>query len=143
MGRELMHVLVVEDDMAMQPLWKIIFGRMSGGVSIHWAVSVEAAETELRAALLAGKRIDLIISDLFLAGPLTGIDFLKSTIVRECGAKTMLVSAAASDRLAEHCDWDLPDSVVVAKPLNLVRCERALERLLESRESSHGHPQEG
>jgi hypothetical protein len=54
---------------------------------------------------------------------------LESAEVRESGAKTMLVSSATKTGLVEHYARLLPKTVILSKPLNVVKCERAIHSL--------------
>lgn len=125
---EIKHVLIVEDDLSLRPLWTVIIRRCSEMARIDWAVSSEEAEKIIKDC---GKKdpFDLIIADLFLAGSNTGLEFLGSSEVQKTQALTMLVSLASQSELEEYCRKLLPNAKIVAKPLNVVKCERAINEL--------------
>lgn len=130
MERDFKRVLIVDDDLAQIPLWKHIIGRSSEKASIDWAVSAEQAKTIMVQAKKNKKKFDLIIVDLFLAGSETGLEFLETKEVQNCGADTILVSAANKANLEQHIQTRLKKTKVIVKPLNVVRCEKVLNELI-------------
>ncbi len=124
------RILMVEDDLALYPLWTVIISRCFGAsVEVEWAVSSEAAQDIMRAS---AKPFDLIIADIFLAGSGTGVEFLRSEAVTQSGAKTVLVSTAGQSDLVEHCLPLLPNTLIISKPLNVMRYERAISAIAAS-----------
>ncbi len=134
------NVLIVEDDLGQQPLWQHIISRSSHDASVTWAVSAEQALTILQKSLITEKKFDLIIVDLFLAGSETGLSFLNSDEVKQSKAQTILVSAAEKNDLDDYIQKQLRKTKndrtinVIAKPLNVVKCEKVLDELLIKRQ---------
>ncbi len=89
MGRGLKRILIVEDDLSLRPLWESFFGTHYPKAWIDWAVSCEQAMVMILEKNKLRKKYHLIISDIFLAGSGTGIDLMKSKVVRDSGAKTV------------------------------------------------------
>lgn len=127
------NVLIVEDDLGQQPLWQHILSRSSGEASITWAVSAEQALTIIQESAVYELNFDLIIVDLFLAGSETGLSFLNCKEVKESKAQTILVSAAHKENLDGYVHNLLLNTRVIAKPLNVVRCEKVLNDLLKEK----------
>ncbi len=133
------NVLIVEDDLGQQPLWQHIFSRSSQEASITWAVSAEQALTILQESSLYNLKFDLMIVDLFLAGSETGLSFLNCDEVKQSKAQTILVSAANKTHLDDYVQNHLKNTKglqninVIAKPLNVVRCEKVLNDLLKTK----------
>ena len=137
---EFRNVLIVEDDLGQQPLWQHILSRSSQDTSITWAVSAEQALTILQKSAIYEITFDLIIVDLFLAGSETGLSFLNTDAVKQSKAQTILVSAAEKNDLDDYIQKQLRktknDDIinVIAKPLNVVKCEKVLDELLIKRQ---------
>jgi len=124
------RVLIVDDDLSQAPLWDIILARHSENAQVEWTVSSEEARRLIRETSEKNEnQFDLIVADLFLAGSDTGIEFLTCDEVKSLGAKTILVSAVEKNKLEDHCREVLPETKVITKPLNVVKCERALAQL--------------
>jgi DNA-binding NtrC family response regulator len=64
------RILVIEDDLAFEPIFKLIFENIDPLIKMDWAQSGEEA-----IALLQTVKYELAITDIFLDGPVTGIDF--------------------------------------------------------------------
>ena len=65
-------VLIVEDDLALRPLWERAF--LSKKVVIDWATSLEEAEHHIRTRFTQNQPYNLVIADISLEGKGTGID---------------------------------------------------------------------
>lgn len=130
MGPSSFRALIVEDDLALQPFWKIVLKRCFQECELDWAVSAEHAKCMIQQSERIGTPYSLIISDIFLAGSETGLDLLKSEIESQTATKFLLVSAAEADRIKDTLGW-ISDSVVLTKPLNVPKCERAIYQLLK------------
>lgn len=65
-------VLIVEDDLALRPLWERAF--LSKKVLIDWATSMEEAEQHIRTRFTLNQPYNLVIADISLEGKGTGID---------------------------------------------------------------------
>lgn len=68
------RILIVEDDVTLEPLWRYIIEVATPGAVVDWLTSAEAAETALRT-----RSYDLVISDIFLNGQKTGVDLWESS----------------------------------------------------------------
>ena len=133
MRHPIQRMLVVEDDLALQPMWSVILSRHAKGASLDWAVSCEEALRMLRATHDAGESYDLIVTDLFLAGSMTGIDLLQSQEVSRSEASQILVSVAEKEGLDRY-QREVPGATIIAKPLNVVKCEMAIQSILNAGE---------
>ena len=76
-----------------------------------------------------------MVTDIFLAGSCTGLDLLTSaSVVKSCCAR-MLVSAADETEIKNIYGGELDPKVkVLAKPLNVPKCERAVLEILRLKE---------
>lgn len=125
----LQRVLVVEDDLALQPFWEIFFRRQLNRFRMDWAVSSEEARRLVQGRNEAHDPYSIIITDLFLSGGETGLDLMTSSEVKDSGAQLILVSAIEAEKIRERCAEITDDNVVISKPLSLPRCERLLADL--------------
>jgi DNA-binding response OmpR family regulator len=65
-------VLIVEDDLALRPLWERTF--VAKNVKIDWATNLEEAEQHIRTHYSQNQPYNLVIADISLEGRGTGID---------------------------------------------------------------------
>lgn len=68
------RVLIVEDDRACETILKQIIRSVDPNAKVDWVESGEAAALTLVQERTKGSPYNLVISDLFLAGKLTGVD---------------------------------------------------------------------
>lgn len=118
MEHNVKKILIVEDDMALKPIWEKFFRLFSDRLSLEWAVSCEEAIKMVQQANDSGEKFFLIISDIFLAGSKTGIQLINSPEVIASQAKTVLISAADREDVIKNYGKDLPDTLVISKPFN-------------------------
>lgn len=124
-----MRVLIVEDDLALEPIWNIILRRALKGVSLDWAISSEEARKMIRAAKESKKPYGLIVTDIFLSGEETGLDLLSSAEMEKTRAKVILVSATEEAKIKEHFAEADKVETVLPKPLDVGECARAIGAL--------------
>lgn len=118
MEHNVKKILIVEDDMALKPIWEKFFRLFSDRLRLEWAVSCEEATKMVQSGNETGAGFFLIISDIFLAGSKTGIQLLNSPEVQASHAKTVLISAADRDDVIAKYGHEVPDTVVISKPFN-------------------------
>jgi len=118
-AKRLFRVLIVEDDLTVEPIWDVILRRAIDNVGYRWVTTEHAAEEILRARRGAKEpEFDLVISDVFLSGPKTGID-LWERFQSSFPGRFILVSGIDRTKL----DWYLPKNherpLYLRKPLNV------------------------
>lgn len=118
------RMLVVEDDLALQPFWELFFRRTYGRFSLDWAISGEEARRLIHQAHEEKRPYTVIVTDLFLAGAETGLDLIESSEVKDSHATIILVSSIESEKIQHHYKQITGDHLVISKPLNLHKCER-------------------
>lgn len=106
-------ILIVEDDMALKPLWESFFKKLKRPFQMSWSVSCEEA-----IKLLERENYDLIICDIFLAGSGTGIELLSSPQARSSQAKKVLISAVDKEAIIQEYQSAIGDAEVMTKPFN-------------------------
>lgn len=126
-------ILVIEDDLALRPMWESIASRNFGLKNLDWAVSAEEAKRIYQKAIMKNQPYAVIIVDVFLAGSDTGLDFIK--YIHSLGQQTpiLLVSAALEADLKKLFDKTMDYVQVLTKPLNVPKCEKALEKIFLNR----------
>ncbi len=116
------RILVIEDDPDVRSLAVAMLGELG------YAVVDAPDATAARAALAAGERIDLVISDIVLPGGVSGPAFAEEVRARWPDHKTVFMSGHASGSV------DMPDlqehDVVLSKPFNRVDLAKAVARRL-------------
>lgn len=121
-----LNVLIVEDDLMLQPLWINMIGKIIKNVEISWSVSSEEAQEILRKAHQSGVIFDVLISDIFLAGSETGVTFLGSNLAQQSGATTVLISSVQAQAVEKSYRHLLPNVIILSKPLNNLKLEKLL-----------------
>lgn len=124
------RVLIVEDDLALQPFWSVVLKRCFSTWHSDWAVSGEQAENLISKSYTQNLPYQLIISDIFLAGSITGLDLIKHR-PQDCQTKFLLVSIADEVRVRSAVTQSRIPNVILTKPLNVPKCERAIFDLLQ------------
>lgn len=68
------RILIVEDDITLEPFWISAIHKADPRAEVTWVCSERDAEKEIKLSIKKEAPFDLIVTDLFLAGPRTGID---------------------------------------------------------------------
>lgn len=124
------NVIIVEDDLTMYPLLFRLVSQIFVDAKIFWSVCSEEAKKIINENV--NIKFDLIISDIFLAGAESGIDFLSSAEVCRSGAKKILISSACSNKLEEYYRNLLPETLFLSKPVNLLKCVSHVKKIKQS-----------
>jgi response regulator of citrate/malate metabolism len=124
-------VLVVEDDLALQPFWQTVLQRCFKKLDLQWAISAEEAKLMMQKNNEKGAFYDLVISDIFLAGSETGFDIMESEELAQSRANFILVSVADEKRVKDHFISVTSNGTVMSKPLNASECEKTINALVK------------
>jgi response regulator of citrate/malate metabolism len=130
------RVLIIEDDLAYKPLWTDILRRCIGDnvAEIQWAVSAEEARVQYERSIAEGKFFDFIITDVFLAGSDTGLDFVENIFADDQEAPPIiLISSADKDDVAEILNAKSRRVEVLTKPITSSQFNEAFHRINEER----------
>ncbi|MFN3453867.1 MAG: hypothetical protein ACK41T_02830 [Pseudobdellovibrio sp.] len=104
------NVLIVEDDITMQPLWEHILVSINPNVSIRWSKSEEGAEIIMNRKIINDQEFDLIIVDIYLSGLKTGIDLWER--YRFCDSLFLFTSSMSvkefTEKLIKYDDEYIP-----------------------------------
>lgn len=123
------NVLIMEDDLTFKPFWHKAITQVIPNAHIDWVSSEEAAERRVKKMTQEGKKYDLIIADIFLAGRKTGIDLW--TRFSEVADQFLFVSSLSEEKfnkLIQSIEFSYP--VYLQKPLRLADCIDMLKQLV-------------
>lgn len=123
------RVLIVEDDVTMEPLWTYIIDQVAPGAYLKWVTSEEAAEHAIRYQLLRHRPYDLVISDVFLSSSRTGIDLWRQ--FSEGYTRFLFMSVISPSKFAKLIGPNEPTPTYLQKPLNPEECTAAVKALLD------------
>lgn len=126
------RVLIVEDDTTQEPIWDYIIERASGRARLSWATSAVEADAMIAEAADEGEDFDLVISDIFLSGALTGIDLWQSQHNHLRG-NFLLVSSIDPVRLHKHVRG-MGSPTYIQKPLKIPETIETVYGLLHRNE---------
>lgn len=125
-ARSLRHprILVVEDDISYEPLWRKVFEEVDPEIEYSWCTSANEAQKILEKTLRDGEYWDLVIADIFLSGSRTGLDLWE-----RCGEPVenmIIVSSVDYSKLLDYIGSTSTPPVYLKKPLNLKECVSAV-----------------
>jgi DNA-binding response OmpR family regulator len=122
------HILLVEDDLSLQPLFDAIIHDIDPKIEIDWATSAETACQILEDTSQARGKIpyDLIIVDIFLEGKITGVDLwtLCQTVFPKMPA--LLMSQLPVSKYYDFVGKEEICAPFLQKPLNLSESRRTI-----------------
>lgn len=113
-------ILVVEDDVSFEPLWKKVFEEVDPNIEYSWCTTANQAQDLLEKTLKNGEYWDLIIADIFLADSGTGLD-----LWQKCGEPVenmILVSSMDYSKVLDYVEPLTTPPVYLKKPLKLEEC---------------------
>lgn len=126
-----LRILMVEDDMTLQPIWKSLFSQIFPKHQLDWVISGSEAVNRIDQRSSAGAPYDLILADVFLAGAQTGLDIFDHIHRRNTPApELILVSGVDRSKLMDHLREYAQPPQLISKPLNPQECERVLRQAL-------------
>jgi response regulator of citrate/malate metabolism len=132
------RVLIIEDDLAYKPLWADILRRNLGDnvAEIQWAVSAEEARIHYEKSISSGQLFDFIITDVFLSGSDTGLDFVENIFADDQKAPpVILISSVDKSEVEDIINMDSRRIEVLTKPLNASDFKKVLHRITEDRKA--------
>jgi response regulator of citrate/malate metabolism len=123
------HVLIMEDDITFKPFWNKAVSQVMPNAHVDWVASEEAAERRVKKMTLEGKKYDIIVADIFLAGRKTGIDLW--TRFSGIADEFLFVSSLSEEKfnkLIQSIEFSYP--LYLQKPLRLADCVDMLKQLV-------------
>lgn len=110
------RILIVEDDLSNQPLWQYIIDRVGNPIKHHWATNIQEAEELIEKNNGNLTPFDLIISDIFLPGPKTGLDLWERHYSSQKG-KIILVSGIEQNEIMNYIGKQQGRPTFLSKPI--------------------------
>ncbi len=110
-----MRVLVVEDNLDWEIIWKQIFDVFAEKVELVWATNVAEAMTRIGYFDSVGTIFDVIVADIFLSGSLTGVDLFNYLDQRH-RQRFIFVSSVSAMRLRALLGAGGDDVRILQKP---------------------------
>ncbi len=130
------RILIVEDDVTAEPLWKHVIQKVSPNATYRWVSNVDAAEYLIRKHHNQGTPFDLVISDVFLSGQRTGIDLWQR--LGEMVPAFLAVSIIPHEKFFKLVGNNLKAPRYIQKPLNPKECIEVVSDLLDVEDTFEG-----
>lgn len=121
--------LVLEDDQTQWILWENVLRSVNPDIEIDWETSESGAEKLIKQAYLAGHPYDLVISDVFLDGPETGIDLWNR--YGEAATNFIFVSGISFPKFESMMSLKYGCPVYIQKPLLASDCKKIVSSISE------------
>ena len=117
----------------------VLLGRalldMDSDVEIHWATSLEQAFTQFlqNTDIVNAAPYDLVISDIFLEGNGTGLDFFKVISRTYPRVPFLVISSLAFENVVEAMSDDAKENLnYLRKPFLFSQCKQKVQDILKS-----------
>lgn len=128
-------ILIVEDDKTLEPIWSYIIERVNNNAQLLWTTSETQAEELIMDSIDQNNKFDLVIADIFLSGPQTGIDLWKRFFYL-LHSRMIVTSGIEYYKFINYLGTNTPQPLYIQKPLNLHDCIEAVYGILERNEKS-------
>lgn len=127
------NVLLVEDDLAQQKLWALMFHKISNLIRLESVTSAEAALSQLTTR--GSHKFDLVLCDIYLEGAQTGVDLQKICAKKFPKLPFILTSSLSTEELAKKFGYTERPPRYVNKRMGLKEIQAALRsQILEKTE---------
>jgi CheY-like chemotaxis protein len=132
-------VLIVEDDLTLEPVWNFLLSQAHPGATLLWATSERSAHRILQRCEVDGHPVSLVIADIFLDGTRTGLDLWREHATP--AMPVLVMSGLASHRLPRLLErGETHPPFYLQKPLNPVRCLEVLKFYLSADRDDDSQP---
>ncbi len=123
------RILVIEDDLVWRPMWEAILRRQFVDYHLDWALSSEEAKIFVSKSIQHQFEYSFIVVDVMLAGAETGLDFL--VFKKRYLPRTPLIVVSSFEEDNIRCRYFklVEDVIVLTKPLNIPKCDRAFDKI--------------
>ncbi|MBK8201694.1 MAG: response regulator [Bdellovibrionales bacterium] len=125
-----LKILIVEDDFTFEPIWEFIFSSLGVPVQYKWAISYTEAAKLMIHSLTQEPLFDIVISDIFLSGPESGLDLWKK-FAKHFPKTFLLISRSEESKVRKHADHADFAPTYIRKPLEPESCIQILKEMIE------------
>lgn len=132
------QVLVVEDDLSLEPIWNHIFSQLNFTVEFDWVYSFSEAERSLKNKAKNNSDYDLVLLDIFVYGSKCGIDFWGQyhELMNE---KLIVMSSIEQSKIKGYLHANC-DPLYIQKPINVDEIIKFLNQHLTQHLSKKSDP---
>lgn len=134
------RVLIIEDDLAYKLYWADMLNHNLGNntTEIQWAVSAEEAYLQYEKSISSKRPFDFIITDVFLSGPATGLDFVEDIFAEDQEAPpVILISSVDKIEVEAMIDKSFRRIEVLSKPINVSEFKEAFNHLINEKRAKN------
>lgn len=114
------RVLIVEDDQSLRPLWEKVLENKDVPIKVDWATTLDEAERLIRFRYRNGAPYHLVVADIFLDGPGSGIDLWNR--YGEESMEFVFVSGLPISKFELLMSLNYGSPLYFKKPLNYTKC---------------------
>jgi len=123
------RILIVEDDMAYEPIWQYVLKKVNSKCRIQWTSSAAEADRILSESHQKNNFFDLIISDIFVSGSKTGLDLWYK--YGEPNNNMIIVSSIEYGKLFNYLGSGKRMPVYLMKPFDINECIKTVDEMLK------------
>ena len=120
-------ILVIEDDLSMEVVLTSLIQGVDPSVEIVWASSAEEAWD-----LLRDEKFQLVVTDIFLEGKKTGMDFWQELEAANVRTPVIVMSSLSEHQMLNTIDANDPAPVFLPKPLRTAESRAVIREMLMS-----------
>jgi DNA-binding NtrC family response regulator len=124
-----LKILIVEDDFTFEPIWEFIFSSLGVPVQYKWAISYAEAAKLMIHSLTQEPLFHIVISDIFLSGPESGLDLWKK-FAKHFPKTFLLISRSEESKVRRHADHAEFAPTYIRKPLEPGSCIQILKEMI-------------
>jgi short-subunit dehydrogenase/CheY-like chemotaxis protein len=125
----MVRVLILEDDPVALKMWHIRIRQQMPGADISMFPSVDHLADKLGAAWdNVGAQFDIIVTDIFLSGETTGLEFIRHQSL-ETQSKTIITSSITVENFEKFSKAHGLNCIFVQKPLNQKEVSNAILKI--------------
>lgn len=133
------HVLVVEDDPCLKPVWEHMLHKIDPHAHVLWTDSIHEADLHLTNHRKAGLRPALVIADIYLVEKeVTGLDLWRKH-KDDTDLRFVLVSSFPLYHFLKIVADDPVHPAYLQKPLDTTECIPLVQGLLHYDHTATGH----
>jgi response regulator of citrate/malate metabolism len=126
-----LKVLIVEDNLDWEQIWRLVFDVLSEDSQIIWATNAVEARQHLAKVDREDDPFDIIVSDIFLSGSQTGFDLFIS-LNAYYKARFLFVSAVKSCKVRASLKSHLYQLRVLQKPFRMKEAVTEIRAILKA-----------